>query len=327
MQYSADGDLRGPLMDTTAWMSCLDNNTKLNGIVMPGSHDAGMSQTNHCGGGAQFNCGIIQTQALDILQQLEAGSRYFDIRVDYDHRELVTYHRTGDAGCNGQPLVAVLDQSLEFIQSHPSETFILKFSHIRTNRNNEQEIKDRIDQFLTDIKYRGYFFTQSKSDVNLAKIALGDCRGKIILVFDYPEHIGARTARFRYRDGNSHDSSGVESGGYRGPNITVYDSYSNTTSLEKMMHDQLAKLDAYGGLDKDCFFLLSWTLTPNTNTFFDGSVKKLAEEANPALEEVLIQRMSQPDKPKPNIVYIDYLNVKTAQSIIQCNFQTLIQTT
>jgi 1-phosphatidylinositol phosphodiesterase len=107
----------------------------------------------------------------------------------------------------------------------------------------------------------------------------------------------------------------------------VYDSYSNTTSLEKMMHDQLAKLDAYGGLDKDCFFLLSWTLTPNTNTFFDGSVKKLAEEANLALEEVLTRRMGQPDKPKPNIVYIDYLNVKTAQSIIQCNFQTLIQTT
>lgn len=320
MQYLEDEDLREQVLDTSTWMDRLDSDTKLNGIVMPGSHDAGMSQTDHCGGGAQLNCGIIQTQALNILQQLEAGSRYFDIRVDYDNRELVTYHRTGDAGCNGQSLAAVLDQSLEFIQSHRSETFILKFSHIRTNRNNEREIKDRIDQFLADIKYRAYLFTQSKSDVNLAKIALGDCRGKIILVFDYPEHIGARAARFRYHDGFNRDSSGIEVGDYRGPNITVCDSYSNTTSLEKMKHDQLTKLDAYGGLNKDYFFLLSWTLTPNINTFFEGSVKKLAEEANLALEEVLKERISEPDKPKPNIVYIDYINPKTTQSIIQCNF-------
>jgi 1-phosphatidylinositol phosphodiesterase len=310
-------------METSNWMSRLDSNTKLSGIVMPGSHDAGMSQLSHCFAGVKLNCGIIKTQALNILQQLEAGSRYFDIRVDYDYRELVTYHRSGDAGCNGQSLETVLDQSLQFLQSHGSETFILKFSHIRTNRKKEREIKDRIDEFLVDIKYREYLFTHSKRDVNLANITLDDCRGKLILVFDYPEHIGARAARFRYHDGFSQDSSGVEVGGYRGPNLTVCDSYSNTTSLEKMKHDQLAKLDAYGGLDKDYLFLLSWTLTPNATTFvFDGSVEKLAEEANPALEEVLRERISQPDKPIPNIVYIDYFNAKTAQSIIQCNFQT-----
>lgn len=309
------------IMETSTWMSHLGSSTKLSGIVMPGSHDAGMSALNHCFGGAKLNCGIIQTQALNILQQLEAGSRYFDIRVDYDHRELVTYHRSGDAGCNGQSLTVVLDQSLQFIQSYSSETFILKFSHIRSNRKNEREIKDRIDEFLADIKYRGYLFTHSKRDVDLANITLGDCKGKMILVFDYPEHTGARSGRFRYHDGFGPDSSGVKVGDYRSPNITVCDAYSNTTSLEKMKQDQLAKLDAYGGLGKDCFFLLSWTLTPNSDTFFHhGSVEKLAGKANPALEKVLAERMGQVNKPKPNIVYIDYLNTKTAQSIIQCNF-------
>ncbi|WP_146186471.1 phosphatidylinositol-specific phospholipase C domain-containing protein [Pedobacter sp. HMWF019] len=298
-------------METSTWMSLLDSSTKLSEIVIPGSHDAGMSELNHCFGGVKLNCGIIHTQALNILQQLKTGSRYFDVRVDYDHRELVTYHRSGDAGCNGQSLAAVLDQSLQFIQSHRSETFILKFSHIRNNRNNEREIKDRIDEFLANIKYRGDLFTHSKRDVNLANITLDDCRGKIILVFDYPEHTGTRVGRFRYHDGF---------GGYSGPNITVCDSYSNTTSLEKMKQDQLAKLDTYGGLGKDYFFLLSWTLTPDIDTFFKSTIEKLAEFANPALEEVLAERMGQVDKPKPNIVYIDYLNAKTAQSIIQCNF-------
>lgn len=308
---SINGDLKAVATDTAAWMGLLDGNTKLNSIVMPGSHDAGMSQTDHPGAGGDLNPGISKTQKLNILGQLEAGSRYFDIRVDYDHRELVTYHRTGNSGCNGQPLSAVLDQSVEFIQSHPSETFILKFSHIRTNRNNEREIKDRIDQFLADIRFRPYVFTYSSYDVNLAEVTLGDCRGKFILVFDYPEHISARSGRFRYYDG----------AGYAGPNITVYDSYSKTTSLEKMKHDQLAKLDQYGGLGKDYLFLLSWTLTPDAGTFFKGSsVEELAKEANPALEKVLAERRHQPGHPQPNIVYIDYLDAAIARSIIQCNF-------
>ena len=311
-QYPEDSgsNLAAYMVDTAAWMGLLDSNTRLNGIVMPGSHDAGMSQTDHCGAGGDLNPGISRTQELNIQGQLGAGSRYFDIRVDYDHHELVTYHRTGDSGCNGQPLSAVLDQSVEFIRSHPSETFILKFSHIRTNRHNEREIKDRIDQFLADIRFRPYVFTYSRYDVNLAEVALGDCRGKFILVFDYPEHLSARSGRFRYHDG----------AGYAGPNITVYDSYSKTTSLEKMKHDQLAKLDQYGGLGKDYLFLLSWTLTPDAGTFFTGSVKELAKEANPELDKVLGERRKQPDKLRPNIVYIDYLDAAIARSIIQCNF-------
>ena len=303
-------DLVALATDTAAWMGLLDGNTKLNGIIMPGSHDAGMSRTDHCGACGDLNPGISKTQELNILGQLEAGSRYFDIRVDYDHHELVTYHRTDDSGCNGQPLAAVLDQSIEFIRSHPSETFILKFSHIRINRHNEREIKDRIDQFLADIRFRPYVFTHSRYDVNLAEIALADCRGKFILVFDYSEHISARSGRFRYHDGDA----------YAGPNITVYDSYSKTTSLEKMKHDQLAKLDQHGGLGKDYLFLLSWTLTPDAGTFLTSSVKELAEKANPELDRVLAERRNQTDKPQPNIVYIDYLDAQIARSIIQCNF-------
>lgn len=303
-------------INTSTWMSRMGNHIKLNEIVMPGSHDAGMSQTDHCDLGSQLNKGIVQTQVLDIGQQLTAGSRYFDIRVDYDHKELVTYHRTGNLGCNGQSLAAVLDQALDFIQLNPSETFILKFSHIRSNRNNEREIKERIDQFLSDIRYRPHLLTQASADLNLAKLPLGDCRGKIILTFDYPEHISARSARFRYRDAFT---SGLFQG-YQGPNLTVYDVYTNTTALEKMKTDQLAKLDAYGGLGKDYFFLLSWTLTPDIGTFFEGSIEKLAAEANAALIPVLKALTNDPVKPRPNIVYIDYLNPQTARSIIQCNF-------
>ena len=116
------------VIDTTNWMGRLDDVTTLNNIMMPGSHDAGMSELSHCSVGA--NDSNTQTQQLDIYGQLEAGSRYFDIRVDYDHDELTTYHRTGMLGCNGQLLSAVLDQATSFLDSQPIETLIFKvFTH------------------------------------------------------------------------------------------------------------------------------------------------------------------------------------------------------
>ncbi len=301
-------------------MEGLDSTLFLNGIIMPGSHDAGMSQTDHCGAGADLNKGIVQTQALDMLGQLAVGARYFDVRVDYDHGRLVSYHRTGNAGCNGQPLVDMLEQAIAFIDINRSETCILKFSHIRTNRNNEREIKDRIDQFLTNMKYRKYFYTHTHYDVNLAEISLEACRGKIILVFDYPEHISARSGRFRYYDQHRITDPAPEQCSSCDPNISVYDLYSNTVSLEKMKQDQLDKLIAYGGLNKNYFFLLSWTLTPDSSTFLTSSIKNLAKEANRTLEELADEYLRLANIPKPNIAYIDYMNEQTARSIIALNF-------
>lgn len=307
-------------INTATWMEGLDPKLLLHGIIMPGSHDAGMSQTNHCGVGADLNKGIVQTQALDMLGQLAAGARYLDVRVDYDHGRLVSYHRTGDAGCNGQPLVDMIEQAITFIDAHPSETCILKFSHIRTNRNNEREIKDRIDQFLANSQYRKYFYNNRHYDVNLAQISLGTCSGKIILVFDYPEHISARSGRFRYYDEDKSIDSAHGEIGSCDPNIRVYDSYSNTVSLEKMKQDQLAKLITYGGLNKNYLFLLSWTLTPDSGTFLTSSIKNLAKEANRALEQLSSGYFRQAHIPKPNIAYIDYVNEQTARSIISLNF-------
>ena len=305
---------------TATWMEGLNPKLLLNGIIMPGSHDAGMSRTDHCGAGADLNEGIVQTQALDMLGQLMAGARYFDVRVDYDHGRLVSYHRTGDAGCNGQPLVDMLEQAIAFIDAHQSETCILKFSHIRTNRNNEREIKDRIDQFLLNIQYRIYLYNNKQYDVNLAQISLEACRGKIILVFDYPEYISARSGRFRYYDeAKSIDPVHGEIISCD-PNIRVYDAYSNTVSLEKMKQDQLTKLIAYGGLNKNYLFLLSWTLTPDSGTFLTSSIKNLAKEANRVLEELSSGYFRQANIPKPNIAYIDYVNEQTASSIIALNF-------
>ena len=65
------------LMD---WMSAIPNNTTVRGIVMPGSHDAGVATTN-----VELNLGVSKDWAIcqhgEILDQANAGSRFFDCRV------------------------------------------------------------------------------------------------------------------------------------------------------------------------------------------------------------------------------------------------------
>jgi 1-phosphatidylinositol phosphodiesterase len=309
--------------ETETWMGLLDGNTTLNNVIMPGSHDAGMSSLINCDVGAGFNKGMVKTQELSVFGQLKAGSRYFDIRVDYDHNRLYTYHRTGDSGCNGQTLEEVMNDATNFIETYPSETFILKFSHIRTNRGKAADIKGKIEKMVSEEKYKKFLFTDSNKLVNLAKVPLQLLRGKIVLVFDYSGYINEKDGRFRYHDGFAVDDSETKVTHFDGyqPNLTVCDCYSGTTNFSKMEEDQLDKLKMYGGWGKEYLYLLSWTLTPGFGTFFGGSIELLAAEANSALPDALQNKIMVPGMPAPNIVYIDYVNANTCRKIIEYNFR------
>ncbi|MBD0254880.1 MAG: hypothetical protein ICV83_04100 [Cytophagales bacterium] len=287
-------------------MRTLNDPVRLDQIMMPGSHDAGMSVLSHCA--PPFGAGgYTQTQSGSIGQQLAAGSRYFDIRVDYDHEALVTYHRTGAWGCNGEALKDVLDQTQAFLSAHPGETAILKFSHIRDYGDHDPaDIKQRINAFLG--AYNAVIYQNPSAAVNLAGVTLGSARGKMILVFDYPEYVNPATGRFRYLDGSTVQP---------GANLTVYDAYSNTSDYNTMKADQLQKWQQHGGLGQGYFFLLSWTLTASPP---GSTIETLAAEANGNLPGVLHDQIISAGAGKPNIVYIDFMNSTTAQSIIQYNF-------
>ncbi|MCV9927891.1 hypothetical protein OIU83_09520 [Flavobacterium sp. LS1R49] len=295
-----------PVIDTKNWMSKIPKTTTIDNIIMPGSHDAGMSELHHCSIGATDS--NTQTQQLDIKGQLEAGSRYFDIRVDYDHNELITYHRIEviGLGCSGQLLKTVLNQATEFLKHNKTETAILKFSHIR---DNSEDTKKRINDMLLSSEFKDHLY--KSSDVNLAKIKLGDAAEKIIVVFDYNEGVDPAKGFFRFHDGFVDKVCS-----FRGKNVTVCDLYSKTDSYSEMAADQIAKWDKYAGFGKDYLFLLSWTLTAGAG----GSIRDLARVANENLPNVLANQITVLKKGKPNIVYIDFVNVATTRAIIAYNF-------
>ena len=280
------------LIDTANWMKYVDDTVRLDNLVMPGSHDAGMSELHHCAppDGIQR---YTKTQSGSIGQQLATGSRYFDIRVDYDHGELVTYHREEIGigwGCNGQSLHAVFEQARAFFTAHPTETAIFKFSHTRDAHGHDPDkIRKKINGFLND--YNAVLYTFDTSTINLAKVHLGDVRGKMVLVFNFSDYVDTATGRFRYRDGGTVESDA---------NITVFDDYSQTADFNKMAVDQITKLREHGGLGNDRFFLLSWTLTP---TFGDPSIEILANEANAQLPNVLSYEVFVAGLPKPRVLY------------------------
>jgi len=295
--------------DTRTWMGKLPEKTTLNNIMMPGSHDAGMSELHHCSIGAGHS--NTQTQQMDIYGQLEAGSRYFDIRIDYDHGELVTYHRTGPFGCNGQSIAAILRQAISFLQRYQTEVVILKVSHIRDNK---KDTKARLKNMLLSPEFEKCLY-KSDDTSNLANLVLREAAGKVVIVLDYDEGIDPAHGFFRFRDGFV-ERKKVWICGYRGLNMTVCDRYSDTSSYGKMSEDQIGKWNEYAGMGRDYLFLLSWTLTAGA----EGSIRELAHTANSNLPGVLSMQ-SALKKPKPNIVYIDYMNVEIARVIISYNFE------
>lgn len=288
------------------WMQHLRTPVTINAVVMPGSHDAGMSETNHV---APEGLGstLSQTQDLPIGLQLDSGSRYFDIRVDYDHDELVTYHRTDGWGANGQTLQSVLDQTRDFLDKHPTEFAILKISHIREYEGHDaNETKEKIERMLED--YRSLLFTSDNPTVDLGFVDITHVRGKMIIVCDYDQFIDPSKGRFRYADSGATTS--------QSPNLTIFDQYSSTNKFDTMRNDQYEKWNAQAGLNNKTLFLLSWTLTPD---IMDGSVESVARVANERLPDSLKSRIVDEHKTKPNIVYIDYMNEDSALEIIKYN--------
>ena len=214
--------------------------------MMPGSHDAGMSELHHCNPFVSAGP-YTKAQNKSIGQQLISGSRYFDIRVDYDHEELVTYHRTGATGCNGQALSDIFEEAVSFLQENNTETFIFKISHIRNYSGHDpDDIKERINSLLDS--YDSTIYTNDDAGVDLTEVTLGSVRGKMIIVFDYNNYINTSTGRFRYKNGSSAQP---------GANLTVYDEYSETANYDDMKSDQLNKWKEYANFGANYLFLLS----------------------------------------------------------------------
>ena len=128
------------------WMNALKEVIKdrpLRHVVMPGSHDSGMSKLTGAilTGATSSNT---QTQGLSTYDQLRMGARWFDLRVQTVHQvvpkccdnyEFWTTHISDERaevpiGQSGEHLDEVVDNINKFTSENPGEVIILQFRYL-----------------------------------------------------------------------------------------------------------------------------------------------------------------------------------------------------
>ena len=335
---------------TADWMADFRDNDQLKGVMIPASHDAGMSTANisHCAVIASPQ--TTQTQTKDILGQLESGARYFDIRPTLTDSVFggpagyFTYHGANDMSCDGQAIVnisydnrvlpGVLNQALQFVTEHPTETLILKFSHTRgvaaaSKDTISKAMASLVKNVFAGVNQSHLYLANRSSD--LSELTFGEARGKVIVVLDTTEKdqkfsglVEPTSGLWGYNDVSYAGSNGVQAGtlGQGMSFLKVFDQYSNSDVFQRMFADQQAKLNSYSDKDYN-WFLLSWTLTQSTedalNTY--PTILGMAVRAHAWLPEKL------PMMERSNLVYLDNINPDITTPVIYNSTAVTIKNT
>lgn len=147
------------------WMNSIKDETKLNDIIMPGSHDAGTNGMSW----------LSETQHLDIKDQLNLGTRYFDLRVNKHNDDYVIYHSI----INGAKFDPIFEDIKEFIVNNPSETLLLDFQHFKND--SDEYVFHKVKNEL-----KGYLINNDTNKTDLKfidELILKDARGKCVVFF------------------------------------------------------------------------------------------------------------------------------------------------
>lgn len=316
--------------DHSNWMGDLlqkHPHLSLNQLTMPGSHDAGLYEVTYSFDiTTQNHPEWVLTQRSRIADQLVAGARYFDLRIRNDDRGtlhgILRAAHWSDAGKTygalGAPLNDVLNDVVSFLQTKgKKEVVVLKFSH-----GSDSDLCGKVVKRVKDIVGgAGLLYNPKGVALNLATARLlgttqeSEMAGKVVAVFGgdgvgYNSYWKPIEGVFPYFDMPLQNASGSS---VRTPmsRLYVYDHYANDGTYEAMVADQLNKLSAYGGRNKKYLFLLSWTLTGGGAV---SDIEVLAGMANPWLPKMLAG-----SAPKPNIVFIDFVDPYLCSTIIARN--------
>ncbi|KIX04927.1 uncharacterized protein Z518_05798 [Rhinocladiella mackenziei CBS 650.93] len=294
----------------------------LHKICMPGTHDAGMGEITHTDViPADIMADFAQTQSLTIIGQLEMGSRYFDIRPEISGGENWTGHYTGKLGARGQKMSSIIDDINTFTQKC-AELIILNLSHsLQTDqgwREYDQAEWNALFAELIRLNYRFILTGSEAKDLSLLPLSrfIGSGHAAVVIVVEAPSHINL--------------SAYGDKGFYLPSQLNVYNEYSNTNDCVEMVQDQVQKMENFMKSSDKRLFLISWTLTqqppdvtpedflpPNTLVGLgkiaqwkidNKTIRILAYSANKALLTDLLPHVSQ--AAFPNIVYIDYMEIK-----------------
>lgn len=295
----------------------------LHTICMPGSHDAGMSIISQVfaddiGAIRDFMGPLCQCQAGSVAEQLQWGSRYFDVRPFISGGEFWTGHYTGTLGGRGQSISSIVDNINQFTNRY-NELVIVNLSHECNSDEksgkawrqgfNQQEW-NKLASLLCGLNHRWLATTDREADLSTLTLNefIGNGKPAVIIIADVSDlsmlGLNANEGFFLPRQ------------------LNTFDQYSDSPDVNVMVGNQLQKMRDFMNQKDQKIFLLSWTLTQHTEQIVQTilinnlkldpmskqnfSIAGLAAQANQALFQFLLPSVSE--KAFPNIIYLDYLH-------------------
>ena len=159
----AYSDLDHPTSYNISWMQSIPDSTKLTQMTIPGTH-------NSC---ALHGICCARTQTWSLPEQMNAGLRYFDIRLRLYNNTLRAFHDFVD---QIDTFDIILNYALNFLEQNPSESIIMQIVKEYKVENCSKSIQEMYDEYTKDIKDKIVDF--NKKD----EIKMGDIRGKILMV-------------------------------------------------------------------------------------------------------------------------------------------------
>ncbi len=174
--FSSDSDttpVLGAGVPASDWMANIPNNTPISLLGIPGTHDTATYNQGDLAWG-----GWVKTQDRSILDQLERGIRFLDIRGRLIGETLAIHHGSVYLDMTFQD---VIDTCRQFLQQHPTETILLnlgdEYEHDSTFTYHQIFLK-----YYTANKYLDDTHTRELWDLGATIPTLGSVRGKIVLI-------------------------------------------------------------------------------------------------------------------------------------------------
>lgn len=181
MSYSSAADWMGQAWN---WIG----ERPLARVCLPGSHDSGIAVLTHqTSFSTQANT---RTQKLSIADQLLAGCRFFDIRPTLWNGTWYTAHGSRVRGLwfggAGESLATIVDSATNFVNAHPRELVILRFSHVECENWADAPTIDQFAQVLKGMLSYDLMVRFNDPDVKLGTKTISELHnaGRILCIFD-----------------------------------------------------------------------------------------------------------------------------------------------
>ena len=142
------------------WMSRLPNDAMLSSLTIPGTHDSG----------ALHSISLAKCQSWSLAEQLQAGIRFFDLRLHVIKDKLRVYHGCIDMKMECDEIMIIFKN---FLTAHPTETIFMALKQEEDDEDSTKNMETLVNEYIAP--YLNLIVTYPNRDMSVSEF-----RGKIV---------------------------------------------------------------------------------------------------------------------------------------------------